>query len=75
MRRSLVAPHLQPPAPPRRTSCGRCGDSFTGTAGDGRAWLAAHTVEAHTASAGGATVMPLLRPAPLEAPSLRRSAV
>ncbi len=31
----------------RVTSCGRCGDSFTGLAADGREWLAGHYADEH----------------------------
>jgi hypothetical protein len=43
--------------PPRRTTtCGHCGDSFTGDLADGRAWLTEHSASEH--------VRPAYRPEP-----------
>jgi hypothetical protein len=53
--------------PARRMSCGRCGDSFTGRAGDGRTWLEAHVASEH----GTPSVTPVRLP--LEAPTASRT--
>ena len=53
----------------RRTGCGRCGDSFSGSAADGREWLAAHVAVEHAA----ADVVTLRTPAVRATPRLRES--
>ncbi len=73
VRRSLGHVLLLANPPAARTSCGRCGDSFTGSGSDGHAWLAAHTAEAH-ALVSRATVVALpLRSAPLDPPELHEA--
>ena len=47
MRRSLGFALVTGRPAARHIGCGRCGDSFTGSAADGRDWLATHMAAEH----------------------------
>jgi hypothetical protein len=63
------------PAARRTTACGRCGDSFSGGAAEGRSWLNAHDAAEHTRRPPAApSPLPLAgHDAPRRAPVLRES--